>query len=119
MGAKKVKPVLSFYESIRGEKWKISFYPKAQFVNAFGNCVGVTVYHHKTGYRAINLMTSRLNKDTIAHEIMHAILSYRDFSCCSYGTIEEHVCEDIGRYHARILALTNKIYNKYKKRKKC
>lgn len=66
--------------------------------------------------RTINFRGPKVSKDTIAHELMHAFLSYRRFTTKSWNRMEENYCEVIGKHYDRLYKLTNKIYNKLNSR---
>lgn len=113
MDKKLVTLVDSFVVTINNDRWVINLYRASHFSCLWPDTLGITDYDHKKKRRNINLPSSKTSKDTIAHELMHAYLSYHNFSKTSYGVIEEKVCEVIGKKHRLICELTDKIYKRF------
>lgn len=109
---KKAVPTKKFTVRLNKEKWTVLFYTPKQFEKLFKDAVGVCDYNHRTGMRNLLFRGPKVSKDTIAHELCHAYLSYRDMSRCSVEDVEEHVCETIGKKYKILFELTNYIYNK-------
>lgn len=105
------RPKLEFRVSIKGEQWKVKLYTGGEFDKISPGNVGLTVYNHNKNLRTMHFKGPNVSRDTIAHELFHALLSYRDFSKTSYGKIEEEICEEIGKSYKKIYKLTNKIYS--------
>lgn len=111
MAKKEVTPKLSFKIKINKDSWTVNLYTKADFERKWKGCVGITEYEHKTPDLSINLRGPRVSKDTVLHELLHAYLSYKNYSKLTSHTIEERFCELIGKKHAVIGALADKIFN--------
>jgi len=110
MGLKQVKPSAHFVVNICGDRWKVNLFSHAKFNKLFGECMGICVYQHNINYRTINFRGPKVSRDTIAHELTHAFLSYKYFGNCKAATIEERVCEATGKSYKRLYQLTEFIY---------
>lgn len=119
MGKQLVVPDLKFTVSIKGQRWKINVYTVTKFDKFSPGDVGLTSYNHKKGLRSIHFRGRTPSRDTIAHELLHAYLSYYDFSRTSYGKIEESICEEIGKSYKRLFELVLFIHEKCRKGRKC
>lgn len=117
MGRKQITPKLKFNIKLKGDIWVVMLYTKSSFIKLYKNNLGICEYSHKQNDLSISFRGPNVSKDTIAHELMHAYLSYRDFSKNSSHTIEERVCEDIGRYYGKIYLITEKLYAKLNRKK--
>lgn len=112
MASEEVKPKTSFKVMINGDAWTINFYTKASFEKKWKNCVGITEYEHKTPDLVINFKGPRVSRDTVAHELVHALLSYKDYTRLKPDTIEERFCEVMGKKYKILYLLTEEIYYK-------
>lgn len=102
--------VTKFYVVINKERWKILTMPLSTYRIIWGRSYAVCDYDHENGKRTIIFNGSRPSRDTIAHELCHAMLSYRDLGRCKPETIEEHVCELMGKKYRILYRLTEKLY---------
>lgn len=112
MDASKIKPVLEFSIRLNGDVWIIRKYTAVNFTRLYKDCVGITEYNHRGREFFISFKSTHISKDTIAHELMHAFLSYRDFRKRSPDFIEESVCEVVGKKWKKLFILTEFIFNK-------
>lgn len=112
MDKTKIKPIKSFIVSIKGDKWHVGLLSKTIFEQFFGDCMGVTTVTDKGNRKQIFLKGPKVSRDTIAHELLHAFLWWRQFKGKSYGVIEEETCEEIGKSYKRLYFLTNFIYKR-------
>lgn len=102
-----------FYVSLKGERWKIMLYTARGYEKEVCDwSVGVTSRQYGN---SIEFKGPRVSKDTIAHELTHALLGYRHYQGKSYGHIEEQVCEEMGKSFKKLYLLTNYIYAKLNK----
>jgi len=127
MGRKQItptgyKPIITklwFRVSFCGQKWTVRLFSAKAFEKYIGSdCVGICQYEHrknKRQFRTISFQGPRVCRDTIAHELTHAMLSYRDFSKSSPNSIEERVCEATGKHYKRLYKLTEMIYRRFRK----
>lgn len=114
MGRKSVRPKLQFKMMLNKQPWVVKLYTHRNFVKKWKNCVAITEYLHKKNDLSISFKGPIVSRDTIAHELMHAYLSYKDFTKLTPHTIEERVCEVIGKKHKTLYLLTNKVYSIFK-----
>ncbi len=118
MDKEQVMPCLRFQIMINKQRWTIKLYTPARFNKLWPDTLGVTEYDHKKGLRRISFKKHKISKDTVAHELMHAYLSYKDYSKYSYGKIEESICEVIGKKHKPLYHITNRLFSRLTKKKR-
>lgn len=96
---------------INGDPWTVKVVSCEEFKAIRGHLgeEAVTMYNHSKGLREIIIRRKYLSLDTILHELIHAHLSYRDFSKLSYGQVEEQVCEALPKKFSRILSTARRI----------
>lgn len=115
---KKAKEKVRFKVSIRGEPWIIKVYTHGQFTKMYPYDVACTTYDHKSNFRVIEFSYPHASKNTIAHELWHAYMSYYYCRKRKFDAIEEDLAEIIGRIQPRLNELVQYIYKKAHKRKK-
>lgn len=112
MGKQQIKPKLIFKIKINGETWYIRYCVPSEFDKHYLGCIGITEYDHKSDtQRDITFRGSKVSRDTIAHELVHAYLSYYDLSKKTPNAMEEKICEILGKKYKHLYNLTNYIYN--------
>lgn len=111
MARKEVKPKLQFNIRLNKQRWVVKLYTKSKFEKKWEGCEAITEYEHETPDLCISFKGPRVSRDTIAHELFHAYLSYKDFSKLKPHTIEERVCELLGKKHKILYRLTESVYN--------
>ena len=114
MASQQVKPKKTFKVSIRQDKWTVNLYTFADFTLKYGACQGICEYSHITKDLVISFRGPKVSMDTVAHELMHAYMSHHNLSRCKPDTIEEKVCEIMGKHYRRIFWLTNYIHKRLK-----
>lgn len=111
MAKKQVAPKLQFRIMLNKQLWVVYLYTKANFAKFSPGNEGLTRYDHKKNkYFDIHFAGPRVSKDTISHELLHAYMSYRDYSKLTPAKLEEAVCELIGKKHKTLYMLTEKIH---------
>lgn len=115
MAKKSIVPKQHHKIKINGDIWNIYLFTYTDFVSLWDGCCGITHYEHrhftkKKKELSINFRGPKVSRDTIVHELMHAYLSYHDFSKVSYGSIEEKICEIMGKKYKVLYTLANKLY---------
>lgn len=100
---------------INGDAWilaKLNDYAYAEKHGKSKNydTQAMTSYNHKYGIREIDFSSSGFTKSTVVHELLHAYLSYRDFSRKSYAQVEEEVCEYLDGKLTRLLKTADRVY---------
>jgi hypothetical protein len=116
MAKKEVKPQLKFTIRINKQPWVVNLYTKSNFDRKWRGCEAITEYEHKTPDLAISFRGPRVSLDTVLHEVLHAFLSYKDYSKLTPHTIEERFCELIGKKHKVIGNIALKIHSKLKRK---
>lgn len=112
MGKKSLKHSHSFTVKLNGDTWKIYVYTYKNFPEVWKDAIGVADYDHTKKRFGIHLRGPKISRDTIAHELFHAYVSYKDYSRLKPADIEEHFCELIGKKYKILYQLTEKIFNK-------
>ncbi len=112
MAKKEVKPKLTFKIRINKDDWTVNLYTEGDFQRKWKGRCAITEYEHKTPYLAINFEGPRVSRDTILHEVLHAFLSYKDYSKLTAHTIEERFCELIGKKHKIMGVIADRIYTR-------
>lgn len=103
-----------FKISIRGDIWTILVFTKKEFEKGYPATLACTIYDHRTNFRTIEFSYAGASKDTIAHELLHAYLSYYNCRKRKFTSIEEDFCEILGKIHKRYYRLINFVYKKIK-----
>lgn len=106
----KIKPLKTFNIRLRGDRWTVYLYSNYKFTSVYPDTLAITCYKHHVHERDINFSVAGATMSTIVHELIHAYLSYHDFSKKSYGAIEEHICDILGRHHPQLYKLATHIY---------
>lgn len=112
---KHYEPRVKFKIMINKDLWTVRIFNPKDFNAQYGACDAITEYKHKSGLRLLSFQGRKVSKDTIAHELTHAYLSYKDFSRKSYGQIEEETCEVMGKHHKHLYRLVGRIYKEVRK----
>lgn len=116
MAKKQVKPRLKFKVMLNKQLWVVNLYTAANFEKMWPDAIALARYDHiKNKYFELNFAGPKVSKDTIAHEIWHAYMSYKDYSRRTPAKLEEDVCELIGKKYRTLYKLTESIYNRLSK----
>jgi hypothetical protein len=101
-----------FTVTINTDKWHVELLSEREFDNRWPKTAAVTIYNHEIGQRKMYFHTADMTIGTIRHEVLHAFLSYCDFTKMSYGQVEECVCEELDSKLGRVLKVSDAIYRK-------
>jgi len=112
MAKPEVKPKFQFNIRLNKQAWVVKLYTKANFNKKWPGDVGICRYDHKTNkYRELCFAGPTVSADTVAHELWHAYMSYKEYSHLTPAKLEEAVCELIGKKYKTLNNLTDKIFN--------
>lgn len=115
-------PIKQFTVIINGHKWTVKQYSNAQYENSISEgTLALTVYSHSRikPVREILFSVSGSDRDTVAHEVLHAFLSYESFKKRydiknTKDRVEEIICESFGKNHPKINKVIEQIYKRLK-----
>ena len=100
---------------INGDVWRVRYLKTKTFNKLHGkHNAAMTWYNHKKKKRIIDFKCSDFCKTHVTHEVVHAYLSYFDFSRMSYGRIEEKMADLFGNKEKFMMKVRDSIYGAFR-----
>lgn len=110
----KLNPRLQFKIKICGDSWIVRMFDSKHWPKVWNDCIGLTESIHTKKKLYINFKGPKVTKDTIAHELTHAFITYKCYSTRTpHLTVEENFCELMGKKYKFLYLLTEAIYGKF------
>lgn len=99
------------FVTINGDKWLVRILSCREYRKLRGSldAQAITIYNHRLNQRHIWIRKKYFNFDTVMHEVLHAFMSYKDYSGQSYGRMEENFCEFMPKNVYKVLRVTRTI----------